>query len=66
MSDSRFDEVKRIFGSALQRKPAERTRYLLEACGDDERLRAEVEELLSCRTAADGLFCAITADAEAF
>lgn len=66
MSDSRFDEVKRIFGSALQRKPTERIRYLLEACGDDERLRAEVEELLSCRTAADGLFGAITADAEAF
>jgi serine/threonine protein kinase/tetratricopeptide (TPR) repeat protein len=35
-----------IFNSALERKPAERAEFLQQACGRDEKLRAEIESLL--------------------
>ncbi|HKB03280.1 MAG TPA: hypothetical protein VKD90_13725, partial [Gemmataceae bacterium] len=47
MADSRPSE-RTIFLAAIEKlTPAERTAYLSEACGDDERLRAAVEELLA-------------------
>ena len=46
-------DVKSIFGKALElASPAERAAYLAEACGDDPRLRAEVEALLRAGQAA--------------
>lgn len=39
----RIDE---LFGAALTYAPAERAAFLERACGDDDRLRAEVESLL--------------------
>lgn len=35
-----------IFNSALEREPSERGEFLRQACGQDEKLRAEVESLL--------------------
>ncbi|HEV2195634.1 MAG TPA: serine/threonine-protein kinase [Candidatus Acidoferrum sp.] len=35
-----------IFNSALEREPSERGEFVREACGQDEKLRAEVESLL--------------------
>ncbi len=45
-------EVKTIFCKALEKKsPIERNAYLQEACGEDNELRAEVEELLKANGA---------------
>src|SRR5262249_28563993 len=50
-------EVKSIFGRALEiASPAERAAYLVQACGGDPRLRAEVESLLRAGQAAGGFF----------
>jgi eukaryotic-like serine/threonine-protein kinase len=49
MSDSdpqRWQRVKEIFQSALERKGAEREAFLAECCDQDTELRAEVESLL--------------------
>jgi WD40 repeat protein/serine/threonine protein kinase len=49
MADSLAD-VKSIFGEAVEiRSPAEREAYLEQACGDNSRLRAEVESLLRAK-----------------
>jgi serine/threonine-protein kinase len=44
---ARWAQVQEVFHAALERPPAERTRHLDEACGDDAELRAEVELLLA-------------------
>jgi serine/threonine protein kinase len=41
-----WDRVKELFQSALDRLPAERVRFLREACGEDRKLLREVESLL--------------------
>jgi eukaryotic-like serine/threonine-protein kinase len=43
----KWDQVKELFGLALERDPAERTDFLRLACAGDESLRSEVESLLS-------------------
>src|SRR5262249_48701863 len=41
-------DLQRVFAQALEREsPAERARYLAEACGGDRALRGEVESLLA-------------------
>src|SRR3989441_8777811 len=53
-------DVKSIFGKALDLPaPAERAAYLDEACGDNARLRAEVESLLKAGQQAGGFFKAL-------
>jgi Tol biopolymer transport system component len=47
MADEKWQKVREIFDSALQRKPDERRRFVHEACGEDKTLLAEVESLLS-------------------
>jgi serine/threonine protein kinase len=54
--NQRFQEAKRIYNSALEREPAQRDAYVLEACAGDESLRKEVESLLGCRTDAEEFF----------
>ncbi len=50
-------DVKSIFGRALDlHTPEERAAYLDQACGDDPRLRAEVESLLDVQPGAAGFF----------
>src|SRR6476620_10416201 len=39
--------VKEIFGEALQHSGAARDAFLMRACGEDQALRTEVEELLA-------------------
>ncbi len=43
----KWDQVKELFTLALERDPEERRGFLLQACGDDDALRAEIESLLS-------------------
>jgi WD40 repeat protein/serine/threonine protein kinase len=46
MPGSTWDRVKEIFHAALSRPAEARSAYVARACGDDDRLRAEVEALL--------------------
>ncbi len=47
MTPERWQKVKEIFQSALERAPGERSAFLSDACGGDEALRQEVESLIA-------------------
>jgi serine/threonine protein kinase len=47
LTPERWQKIKEIFGSALERKPSERSAFVNDACGHDKSLRAEVESLLA-------------------
>ncbi|NNF58543.1 MAG: serine/threonine protein kinase [Rhodothermaceae bacterium] len=47
MDTQRWHQVKAIFEQVVERPSAERMAYLASACGEDERLREEVESLLA-------------------
>ncbi|OLE56005.1 MAG: hypothetical protein AUG51_00310 [Acidobacteria bacterium 13_1_20CM_3_53_8] len=47
MTSERWQRVKYLFESALEREPVERAAFLNEACNGDESLREEVESLLA-------------------
>jgi serine/threonine protein kinase len=46
MERSRWEKVKSVFGSALEREPGDRGDFVAAQCGNDEELRAEVLRLL--------------------
>jgi len=46
MTVDRWEQVKELLHEAMQRIPAERDRFLDQACSSDPALRAEVESLL--------------------
>ncbi len=52
----RWQQVKQVLHSALERDPGERATFLAEACAGDEPLRGEVEALLSSYEQAGSLF----------
>ncbi len=54
MDPGRWDEIKRIYSSALECKPDGRKAFLIEACAGDDSLRQEVEALLAHQAKADG------------
>jgi serine/threonine protein kinase/TolB-like protein/Flp pilus assembly protein TadD len=47
MTPERWQQLKQIFQSALERNPAERSAFLRQACAGDPALRSEVESLIS-------------------
>ncbi len=47
MTDKRWQEIERIYHSALEYEPGRRAVFLQEACAGDEALRREVESLLA-------------------
>ncbi|MEO8435445.1 MAG: protein kinase [Pyrinomonadaceae bacterium] len=53
MADETWQKVRGIFDEALGRRPEERRRFVLEACGEDTTLLSEVESLLSSLGSAD-------------
>ncbi|HEX8735825.1 MAG TPA: serine/threonine-protein kinase, partial [Pyrinomonadaceae bacterium] len=55
----RWKEISKIFNTALEIEPARRGTYLSEACGDDERLRAEIEILLAAHESEDSILDSI-------
>ena len=55
MQAERWQQIERLFHSALQRTPNERVALLAEACAGDEELRREVESLLAEYAPGDGL-----------
>jgi len=47
MTPERWQQLKQIFQSALERNPAERSAFLSQACAGDAELRSEVESLIA-------------------
>ncbi len=47
MNPERFQQVSRLFESALALEEDARAAYLCEQCGTDESLREEVEKLIA-------------------
>lgn len=47
MSSPRWQKIEDLFHAALERKPGERTAFLIEACREDPALRNEVHALLA-------------------
>lgn len=54
MDRERWRLIEGVFDRALQQDPATRSAYLDSACGDDQDLRKEVEELLNHHAKAQG------------
>lgn len=52
----RWDRLKQLFESALERDPASRGAYLDAACGEDRELREEAESLLAAHDQAGSFF----------
>jgi serine/threonine protein kinase len=46
VNPEKWEQMKGVFASALEREPSERTAFLRIACGDDHALLAEIEGLL--------------------
>jgi hypothetical protein len=46
MSPERWQQVNKLFHSALEREPAQRAAFLDRACDGDRELRKEVESLI--------------------
>ena len=51
----RWQKVKKIVGTALEKDPAERAAFLNQACPLSDELRAEVDSLLAAHADSDGL-----------
>jgi len=47
MDENRWQRVEQIYHAALEQPRESRSDYLSQACGEDENLRREIEELLS-------------------
>src|SRR3982751_6830941 len=47
MKPERWQQLDRLFHSALEREPEERAAFLDEACAGDQQLRTEVEALIA-------------------
>ncbi len=62
MTPERWQQLKRIFQSALERNPAERAAFLTQACGDPA-LRREVESLIASHNQAGDSIEAMAAEA---
>jgi serine/threonine protein kinase/tetratricopeptide (TPR) repeat protein len=52
MNPERLEQIDRIFHSTLDLPPEQRPGFLASACGDDLRLRAEVESLIAAHQSA--------------
>lgn len=48
MNSERWRLIESLFADAVEYPPAERSRFLERACGNDGELRKEVESLLAC------------------
>ena len=63
MTPERWQQVKQIFQSAIDRPPAERDGFISEACAGDPELRREVESLISSNDQAEESIQAMAAEA---
>ncbi len=65
MKSDRWQEIERICHAALEREESQRAAFLEEACGGDETLRREVEDLLAQETKAQDFLEAPALEVEA-
>ena len=63
MTPERWQQVKQIFQSAIERPPDERDAFLARACQDNPALRSEVESLISSHDQAGDSIEAMAAEA---
>src|SRR5213083_2436331 len=63
MTPERWQQVKQIFQSAIERPLSERDGFISEACADDRELRSEVESLISSHDQAGDSIEAMAAEA---
>src|SRR5207247_6161531 len=63
MTPERWQQVKQIFQSAIERPPDERDAFLARACQDNHALRSEVESLIASYDQADDSIEAMAAEA---
>jgi serine/threonine protein kinase/tetratricopeptide (TPR) repeat protein len=63
MTPERWQQLKQIFQSALERNPAERSAFLSQACADDPALRNQVESLIASHDQAGDSIEAMAAEA---
>ncbi len=56
MNPERWQQIKRLYNSALEFESKPREAFLEEACAGDESLRREIDLLLARRPEAEGLF----------
>ena len=47
MKPERWQQIERLYHSALEREAGQRVAFLAEACAGDDALRGEVESLLA-------------------
>jgi predicted ATPase len=52
---SSWSEIAALFDAVLEQPPAKRAAWLAEACGEDENVRREVEQLLAAHERAEGV-----------
>src|SRR5205809_883261 len=63
MTPERWQQLKQIFQTALERNPAERSAFLNQACADDPALRSQVESLIAAHDQAGDYIEAMAAEA---
>ena len=54
MESERWQRIKTLLQSALEREPGERSAFLAAACADDDLLRKEIESLITSHEQAGG------------
>jgi len=65
MTPERWKQVDQLLQEAMERAPAERAAFLVDACGGDDDLRLEVKSLLDLGELAEGFFETPPADVAA-
>src|SRR5262245_45359195 len=63
MSPERWQQIKQVFQSALERQPTERSAFLAQACSHDALLRSEVESLIASHNQAGDSIQAVAVEA---
>src|SRR5215467_7484726 len=63
MTPERWQQVKQVFQSAIERPPDERAAFLARACAGDPKLRSEVESLISSHNQAGDSIEVLAAEA---
>jgi serine/threonine protein kinase/tetratricopeptide (TPR) repeat protein len=62
MTPERWQQIEKLFHSALERESGERAAFLAQACNGDESLRREVESLIGSHEKSDSFIEAPAAD----
>jgi len=62
MTDDHLGRLEALLAETLERTPAERSRFIAEACGDDHELRWDLEHLLELHEDASDYFDSLSGD----